>query len=331
MNRGNPTKKTVMKKGNAMDLQPVIPFEPKNIDSPPDGERWAAQVKWDGVRILTYYDGSVVRLFNRKRNERTLQFPELVDAGRYCRATSVILDGEMIAFREGKPSFHEVMKRDGIRIAQNVARAVELTPVTYMVFDVLFCDGRWVLDQPLSARQKLLQDIIAAQGDVQIVESFADGAGLFQVIQANGMEGIVCKDLNSRYVINGKDDRWLKVKNYRDLLAVVGGVTLRDGIVNAVLLGLYDAEGKLWYIGHAGTGKLSKAEWRELTERIRPLSIEHRPFVNKPDRVNGAVWIKPVLTLKVQYAEWPQGHMLRQPSIQAFVDVEPDACTFARI
>lgn len=307
-------------------LTPVIPFEPVLAEKLPSGDRWVTQVKWDGVRILTYFDGQNVRLFNRRLNERTIQYPELADIRRYCSASSVILDGEVIALEKGKPSFHSVMKRDGIRQPEKILPARRVTPVIYMIFDILFYGGRWVTDLSLAERQEILDGIIRSNDDVQLVENFREGKPLFDVIRAQGLEGVVCKDLGSKYAIRGKDKRWQKLKNYRDLIAVVGGVTFRGDMVNALLLGLYDDSGRLWYVGHAGTGKLRMAEWRELTGRIKPMITKERPFANKPERIKGAVWLKPGITVKIRYIEWTAGHTLRQPSIQALVTVPPEEC-----
>jgi bifunctional non-homologous end joining protein LigD len=138
----------------------------------------------------------------------------------------------------------------------------------------------------------------------------------------------VMKKRTSPYFIGEKRDVWQKIKNYRDLIAAIGGFTLRDGIVNAVLLGLYDDQGRFWYIGHTGTGKLTHQQWKELTARLAPTVVKERPFVNKPERHADAFWVQPTLTAKIKYAEWTEGRSLRQPSIQAFVDVPPYECTF---
>lgn len=308
-------------------LEPIVPFEPVSAKRIPKGDRWTAQVKWDGVRILTYYDGRDVRLFNRKRRERTRHYPEFTQISSFCSARSVILDGEVIALdADGKPSFHEVMRRDGIRRMDRVDRLRKVVPVTYMIFDVVYCNGEWVRHRKLSERMDILSAVITPCDRVQLVHSHPEGADLFKAVQQHRLEGIVVKDLNSKYEINGKDSRWQKIKNYRDITAVVGGVTLRDGIVNAVLLGAFDAKGRLHYIGHAGTGKLTRGEWQTLTERIKPLIVTDRPFVNRPQRIKGAIWVKPEITVKVQFLEWTKGHTLRQPSIQAFVEAPPEAC-----
>ncbi|PWA12672.1 DNA ligase [Pueribacillus theae] len=312
-----------------MQFQPIIPFEPIKTEDIPTGENWIFQVKWDGVRLLTYYDGKDVQLFNRKKNERTFHYPELTDIRSFCKADSVILDGEVIALGiDGKPSFHEVMRRDGIRRLERVSHLRNSVPVTYMIFDIIFYNGEWMNDFRLEERLKLLSDLIIPGNAVQLVPSFGNGQLLYQAIEQQELEGMVIKDLNSKYVINGKNASWQKKKNYNDLIAVVAGVTFRSGIVNSLLLGLYDQKGRLWYIGHAGSGKMKSTEWRQLTEKINHLKTNNNPFFNNPARIKEAVWIKPKLTVKVHFLEWTEGHELRQPVIQAFVNVPPSKCVF---
>lgn len=311
-----------------MNLQPIVPFEPIRMDQAPNGESLIAQVKWDGVRVLTYYDGKTVNLFNRKQNNRTEQFPELIGIQNYCDASSVILDGEVIALgADGKPSFHEVMRRDGIRNIEKVEQRRQEIPISYMIFDMIYYNGEWIDRWPLQERMELLKKVIIPSNTIQVVPSHSDSDALFSVVKKHQLEGIVVKDVTRAYQIKGKDDRWVKVKNYRDLTAVVGGVTKRSGIVNALLLGLYDHTGDLHYIGHTGTGKLTADDWRALTDRVEPLITKIKPFVNQPERSQDAIWLEPQLTVKVNFIEWPEGRTLRQPSIQAFVDQSPEDCT----
>jgi bifunctional non-homologous end joining protein LigD len=312
-----------------MQLTPIVPFEPVLTDSIPDGDNWIAQIKWDGVRMLTYFDGKEVKLYNRKRNERTLHYPELCDIGSYCQAHSIILDGEIIALGlDGKPSFHEVMRRDGIRRMEKVKDVLRRVPITYMIFDVVFCNGQWLDKRPLQERIEILSNTIIPNDSIQLVSIHHDAGTLFDVMQQQNMEGIVVKDLNSQYFINTKNAHWKKRKFYKDINAVVGGVTLSGGIVNAVLLGLYDDGGQLTYIGHSGTGRLTKEEWREFTEAIRPLVTAQRPFKNHHARFKDAVWLMPEITVKIQFMEWTSNQTMRQPSIQSFVQVQPKTCVF---
>ncbi|MEK4509327.1 DNA ligase [Paenibacillus anaericanus] len=314
-----------------MELKPVTPFEPLRTEVIPSGSNWVAQVKWDGVRILTYYDGHETRLINRKGNERSRQYPEFIDVPSYCQAHSVILDGEMIALAGGKPSFHEIMKRDSLRREQEISFAVGRTLAIYMIFDILYYNGQWVTNETLEHRQQLLQNIITPHSALQLVPNVQDGEALFTVMKERGWEGMVCKRLDSSYLIGGKDSRWQKLKLGYDLYAVIGGVTYRDGIVNALLLGLYNQEGNFIYIGHAGGGKLKVADLRELTEIIQTMIRETAPFVNQPQRVKGAIWVQPTLSVKVQFMEWTPGGTMRHPVIQGMATVPPEMCVVTQI
>ncbi|WP_010276970.1 ATP-dependent DNA ligase [Paenibacillus senegalensis] len=314
-----------------MKLQPVIPFEPVKTDHAPEGDRWIAQIKWDGVRMLAYLDeDSEVRLVNRRLNDKTAQYPELLDVRSYCEASSVILDGEVIALDDGKPSFHRVMSRDRMRRTQGIPEAMKRIPVVYMIFDILYLNGEWITQLPLWQRQQHLEQIIRPNASVQLVPSVTEYEQLFAITGQHGLEGVVYKDLDSSYSIDGKDARWQKHKHYHDLFAIVGGVTKRGGIVNALLLGLYH-QGQLLYIGHAGTGKLKAADWRLMTDRLEPFILEQKPFANTPERLNNTVWLKPVLTVSIRYMEWTKDGVLRQPSIQGFVQVDPEACSFSQL
>jgi len=312
-------------------LHPIEPFEPVvTTGTFPQGDQWVAQIKWDGVRMLSYYDGAQVSLVNRKLNTRTLQYPEFLQADRYCRASSFILDGEIIAMSGGRPSFHEVMKRDSLRSGMSIERGVKQTQVSYMIFDVLYCNGSWVVDHSLQARQQLLEQIIIPQADVQLVQNYPDAQALYTLMEQYQMEGIIYKDLQSGYVVGGKDKRWQKRKIVHDLYAAVGGVTYRGKRVNALVLGLYDEEGRFIYIGHAGGGKLSNQDWVNVTAQIEPDITTVRPFMNEPERSKGAVWLHPRLVVKVQFLEWTPGGTMRQPIIQAVVDHPAAGCTIAQ-
>ncbi|MFA9558691.1 RNA ligase family protein [Evansella sp. AB-rgal1] len=310
-----------------MIIKPIYPFEPVSSSSVPSGEDWISQIKWDGTRILTYFDGKEVKLYNRKHNERTMHYPELTDVTSYCKAKSVILDGEVIALgKNGQPSFHEVMRRDAIRRMDRVPQLMKTVPVYYMIFDIVFYNNKWVNEKPLNERMELLKKVVTPNKQVQLTTIHEDGETLFEVTKEKGMEGIVSKNIRSIYKLKGKDDNWQKIKNFQDVIAVVGGVTYRNSTVNSLLLGLYDENGTFYYVGHAGTGKLTQNDWRTITTFVEALITDERPFANEPERLNGTKWIEPKLTVKIKYIEWPEGRSIRQPSIQAFVDVPPKEC-----
>ncbi|SFU92997.1 ATP-dependent DNA ligase [Alicyclobacillus macrosporangiidus] len=311
-------------------MKPVTPMEPKAADRPPAGAEWIAQVKWDGVRVLVYRDDGGVRLYNRHRRDRTWHYPELLDAEAYCTASSVILDGEVVALGlDGKPDFHEVMRRDGVRRRERVAALQRAVPVFYMVFDILYCDGAWVTAWPLEQRLALLRRVIRPTAHVRCVDDHADGAELFERTRVLGLEGIVCKRRDAPYRVGEKRGDWLKVKHVHDLNAVIGGYTIgEDGGMGAVLLGVYDRAGRLWYVGHTGSGRLPSAEWRALADVLGPLRVPEAPFFRRPGRSRGAQWVRPDITVRVTYSTWTPGRSLRTPVLQAVLDLPAAACVW---
>lgn len=315
-----------------MEVNPIYPFEPISSKDVPSGPEWISQIKWDGVRVLTYFNGQDTRLFNRKLNERTNIFPELTEIREYTDSKSVIFDGEVIALDpNGNPSFHEVMRRDGIRRIDRVKQLIDAVPIYYMIFDIIFYNGQWINKDPLKERLDLLSKVVNPSERIQVVPSNIDGTTLFEVVKQHGLEGIVCKNLNSSYIIDGKNADWRKVKNYKDVIAVVGGVTYRSGTVNSLLIGLYDLTNQFVYIGHVGTGKLTVNDWKELTKLVETIKIENNPFCNKPKKTRDTAWIQPLLTVKVQFMEWTNDMSLRQPSIQAFIEKDPYSCKLNEI
>lgn len=314
-----------------MNLEPIFPMEPVSSDTIPIGDDWIAQVKWDGVRVLTYADHQEVRLFNRKKNERTLHYPEITNISTFCKSRSVILDGEVISLGEnGKPSFQEVMRRDGLRKIERIKMVAESIPIIYMIFDCLYVNGEWIHDKPFHDRNEILAEIIAPNEHIQLVPTITEAEALFNAIQEQGMEGIVMKRTGSPYTIGKKRDDWLKVKNYRDIIAVIGGFTLGHNTANSILLGLYDSEGKLHYVGHTGTGKMTKQDWKDLTTDLKERVTEHHPFKKKPERHAHATWVRPEKTVKIKFAEWTESGVMRQPSIEGFIEVPPQECTLER-
>jgi bifunctional non-homologous end joining protein LigD len=314
-----------------INLEPIFAMEPVSSATIPSGEDWIAQIKWDGVRILTYADDQEVRLYNRKKNERTLHYPEVTNISEYCTSRSVILDGEVISLGgNGKPSFHDVMKRDGLRKFERLKMVTETVPIIYMIFDVIYLNGEWINNKPFHERNEILAEIITPNEHIQLVPSITEADALFNAIKEQGMEGIVLKRAGSPYAIGKKRDDWLKVKNYRDIIAVIGGFTLGNNAVNSILLGLYDFEGKLHYVGHTGTGKMTVSDWKDLTKELKEIVAEQHPFKMKPQRHADAIWVRPEKTVKIKFAEWTEGGSMRQPSIEGFIEVPPQECLLER-
>lgn len=308
-------------------MEPLIPFEPISaVQIPVDGD-WTYQVKWDGVRILVYKSGSATEVINRHLNNRTLQYPELSHTDSYSKADSFILDGEVIALVDGKPSFHEVMKRDRLRGNATIENMKKEIPIIYMVFDCLYVNGQSVMDKPLHKRQELLRSILTETEYVCITDNFADGEGLLRAVKEQGLEGVVCKDLEAGYLPGGKDSRWQKIKNYQDVIAIVSGFIKKDGRIRSLLLGLYGVDDKLHYIGKAGRGRYSEREWKTIQAYLEKAEQADSPLAH-PIKEKNIQWVSPVYTVKVQFLEWSETRTLRQPVLDSFVERNPHLCRF---
>lgn len=287
-------------------------------------------MKWDGVRILAYYDGHQTILMNRKQHLRTPQYPELADTSLYCQAQSVILDGEVIALDDtNKPSFHDVMRRDGIRRLDRVKQVAREIPVVYMVFDILFYNGKSLCSLPFKRRMDILASSLRTSETVQAVPFYPDGEALFAVVKAHDLEGIVMKESHSVYVCGARDSHWRKIKNYKDVVAVVCGYTVIGDVPNAIMLGLPDKNDNLCYVATAGPGKLTQAEWAQLHRLLRDSRVEESPFCAPPAMSREVIWTKPTVFVKVQYIEWTATGSLRQPTVQAVVKDSADPYPFA--
>ncbi len=302
-------------------------MEPQPRREPFDSPFHYFQIKWDGVRMLAFVENKAVRLQNRRGLERTFQYPELQEIGKLLGSREAVLDGEVIVLEGGKPSFPRVMQRDLCSREKMLGYLRKAHPVTYCVFDLLFIDGVDLTPMPYSYRIEQLRCIFTGNNSaVYINENFRSGKDLFQQLARRGWEGVVAKDKSGRYVWGPKKSSvWLKIKIRRQQLCLVGGLSFSGGIPSALLLGVYRDE-DLTYIGKAGSG-LSRKDLLELDHLAAGHAQGEPSFVNPP-RGKDLVWLKPALTVLVEYAEWTDNLQLRAPVIKGFTGRPP---TEARI
>lgn len=310
-------------------IQPFIPMAMVLVDEPFDDPNYLYQIKWDGVRMVAYLDESGVRLVNRRLNDHTDNYPELQALPSMIKGRSAVLDGEIVAIgTDGKPSFSNILKRDLSKSPEKIRMMSRSIPIYFMVFDLLYLDDRWLVDEPLVHRQERLASVLTETEQVKIVGNQPSGTALFQVMREQGMEGIVCKEKQGLYKIGERSDTWKKVKYIRTIHAVVGGATLKGGRVNSLVLGAY-ADGKLICIGKAGSG-LSGSDIQALTAFARGVKDQPCPFAVRPKLLRSTydelIWFPPQLVAEVNYMEWTSDLTLRAPAIQGFVQRDPASC-----
>ena len=299
-----------------MELDWIAPMEPVSVKKPFDDERYLYQVKWDGIRIFSYLTARGLALYTRKGGIRTATYPELAGLREYWRGDSAILDGEMIVFGEkATPSFTRVLKRD--LAARATKELLTKYPAIYVVFDLLFNDGTTLTGKPFAERQEILAANLRPSASIVICDSYKRGTDLFNMMEQKGMEGIVAKEKDGLYHPGQKNKTWLKIKCKRQIETVVGGINLENGRISSLLLGIWQ-EGHLVYVGRALTG-LNNQDLFKLGKVAKEYQSAASPFLQTPRAERGlkTVWLPPFLTARVEFQEWSEHGMLRQPVIKS--------------
>ena len=296
------------------------------IERPFSDPDWLFEIKWDGVRALAWVDEETVTLRSRAHNDMTAQYPELAALPRTLNARQVILDGEVVVLDEnGCSDFGRLQQRMNVRTPSS--QALGQFPVTYYVFDLLYCDGYDLRQAPLSQRKELLRRILRPNDHVRFSDhENGRGQELFSLAEQNGLEGVIGKRAESQYV-SARSKDWVKVKATKSLEAVIGGWTAPRGsrsALGSLLLGLFE-DAKLRFIGHAGSGfndKTLKSVAKELLQRQTGTC----PFAKVPQTNEKAFWVQPELVARVRFQGWTQDQQMRAPVFMDLRDTLPRDC-----
>ena len=299
----------------------VPPMLATSGELPPDDDGWAYELKWDGVRTSAYLSGGrLLRLISRSGKDVTVAYPELRGLGPAAGRRQIVLDGEIVAFDRGRPSFEALQPRMHVTSAPEAAELARRTPVTYLAFDLLYLDWRPTVDLPYRERREMLEGLGLAGPSWQTPPSFTDTAGedVLAAGVAQGLEGVVAKRLAARYRPGARSADWLKIKPVLSQEAVVGGMRpgkgRRAGQVGSLLVGVQTGHG-LAYAGRVGTG-FNEQSLRMLGERLAPLRRAASPFGTSvpAEHARDALWVEPRLVVEVAFAGWTSAGRMRAPS-----------------
>ena len=292
---------------------------------PSDEHAWAYEIKWDGVRAIAYSTPGELRLESRNLKEITAQYPEVARLNRALGSHEAILDGEIVAFDDrGLPSFATLQRRMHVGSSAQVKRLAKDAPVTYMVFDVLWLDGHSLIALPYEQRRERLGALGLNGAAWQTPDHLTGKAeDVLAATAAQKLEGVVSKRLDAPYVPGARNGSWLKIKNFGRQELVVGGWLPGEGRrrerIGALLVGVYDTDGKFRYAGRVGTG-FSDAELDKLAGLLDPLQSEQSPFDAGERPPRGAVFTAPMLVVEVEFSEWTKAGSLRHPSYKGLRD-----------
>jgi bifunctional non-homologous end joining protein LigD len=302
---------------------------------PRDDRAYGYEIKWDGARAIAYCSGGRVILESRNLLDVTPGYPELRAIGRQLGSSEAVLDGEIVAIDEdGRPSFQLLQRRMHLRSDTEIRRRAKQVPVTYMVFDVLYLEGRSTMGLAYEQRRELLEGLELEGASWQTPAYHrGEGKSLLEASRERGLEGIIAKRLESVYVPGRRTKEWIKVKNVRSQEMVIGGWLpgkgRREDMIGALVVGYYqpDGERRLRYAGKVGTG-FTEEDLRRLAERLEPLRRDDSPFEGRqPPRET--VFVEPRLVAEIDFAEWTSAGTLRHPSFKGLRD-DKDAAEVVR-
>lgn len=300
-------------------------------ENPSSDPGWIFEIKWDGIRTIARVDEGKVRLWSRTKREITPEFPELSTIASLVNAKEALLDGEVVVLDEtGRSDFQRLQSRMGVRNPS--AKLMSTAPVVYYVFDILYCDGYDLRRVPLIERKRFLRGIIGASAVMRCSDhQVGEGEKLFELAQAQQLEGIIGKQASSIYP-GGRTTAWLKFKMDTEVDAVVGGWTEPRGsreYFGALLLGLYDGA-KLVFVGGIGSGFTVESQ-KTLWPRLQALKTSHCLFAELPVTREKASWVKPELVVRARFGGWTEGTHLRQPRFVGLQeDRDPRECTLEK-
>ena len=290
---------------------------------------WLFEPKLDGYRVLAARRSGEPRLFTRNGNECAEAFPEVARAVAALPFDRLVLDGEVVALDDhGIPSFQRLQGRARLRRPIDIRHAAVRNPVIYYAFDLLGFEDFDLRPLPLTERKRLLQRVLPSLGALRYLEHVEDdGEALYREAERLGLEGVVAKKATAPYKA-GRSSVWLKIRSRLTGDFVVVGSTAPKGSrggFGALHLAEY-VDGTLTYSGRVGTGFTEK----QLGEVTRSLEHDRRadpPCVGPVPKEKGTTWVEPRLVCEVEYTEWTEEGLLRQPVFLRFRDDKgPEEC-----
>lgn len=281
----------------------------------------AVEYKYDGSRFQFHKQGDVCRIYSRRLEEVTESLPDIARQLQEATDHDVILDGEAVAVRDGRPMpFQYVIRR--FRRKHKVDAMMEKIELVPRVFDILYLDGETLMDRPLGERRTILEEVLGAHVAEQFrVGDAAAAEAIYADALALGHEGVMVKVLDSPYTPGVRGRLWVKVKPGVETLdlAVVGaewGEGRRAKMFGSFLLAVQD-QGRLLPVGKVATG-ITDETLAELYTLFKDSVIA---------RSGKEVTLEPAVVFEVGYSEiqtspnYESGYALRFPR---FVRVRED-------
>ena len=305
----------------------ITPMLSKLTDRLPATGSYLYEVKLDGQRTIAEVTKKSALLYTRNLRNVTRKYPELAELPGCLRCKTATFDGEIVALKDGIPSFELLQHRMSLSDARMIAVASQQIPVLYYVFDLLDLDGKSLLRLPLQERKKLLAKSIRPGDMVKLLPSFDSRDITLRKAREFGYEGVVAKKLDSLYYPGQRTDLWLKQKFQENDSFVIGGWLEggRSHNFGSLLIGKYQGK-KLMFRGRAGTG-FNESTISMLMDSFEGIKSSNSPFGDLPVGPKGTHWLKPKLVADIKFKEITTAGILRSPVYVGLrSDLRPEDC-----
>ena len=276
----------------------------KQVEKPFDSKDHIFELKFDGIRAVIFASPKKVIVQSRNKVDISSLFPELQSIKKLVK-NDTIFDGEIVAFKDGLPSFSKLQERNHLKNSYKITKESEENPIVFVCFDILY-DKKDITNLTLLERKDILKKF--KENEYFLKNKFIDtyGKDFFKEIKKKHLEGIIAKRKDSTYKINTRSDVWLKIKNLNIDNFFIGGY-IKSNKTNIISLLLGEIRNdSLYYVG-----KVSLHENNKLYPKIlKQKEINNNPFINYKGK---GIFIKPNITCNILYLERTKNKHLRQP------------------
>ena len=297
----------------------IPPMTAVRVQSLPEGDVWTYEVKLDGYRALILKARDKVTIVSRNEKDLTASYPAVAAAAARTNATSLVLDGEVVALdAAGRPSFQALQHR-----GTNSSHAI-----AYYAFDLLHLNGRDLTREPLHVRRTLLPNVLKGSGVLLSIELEGSAAQVVEAVGRLGLEGVIAKRRDSRYDAGQRPGTWVKLKLDQQQELVIGGYRAGTYGIDSLLVGFYE-NGELRFAGKVRAGFTPHLR-REVFAAISALQIDACPFADLPhtkahrwgggitaEEMQEFIWVRPAVVAQIRFVEWTADAHLRHAAFVA--------------
>jgi DNA ligase-1 len=274
-----------------------------------------ATYKYDGFRVQIHKNGDKVEMFSRNLEDMTHMFPELIEGTlKQVKAKTAILDSEALAYQPESQEFLPFQETTKRRRKHNIAEVAQTLPLKAFVFDILYMDGKSLIDAPLTERIEAMHKYIEGNDTLipepgHILKEPKELQFMLDEAITQGLEGVVVKRPDSFYEAGGRNFNWVKLKRHSSgelndtidcvILGYIFGKGKRTAFgAGALLVGLYDKQNDQFVsVSRIGTG-LTDEEWMSIKDKTKGLELDHKP-ARVHSWITPSVWVKPEIVIEV--------------------------------